>query len=80
MPRVLEIAMQTAISKRGVAVVVIPGDVALKHGLVDGPRLRFQEPTPTVCPSEEELNLLAVLLNRSNKVTIFGRCGLRGSS
>src|SRR6266513_1574078 len=29
MPRVLEIAMQTAISKRGVAVVTIPGDVSL---------------------------------------------------
>jgi len=26
MPRVLEIAMQTAISRRGVAVIVIPGD------------------------------------------------------
>src|SRR6202795_3018391 len=29
MPRVLEIAMQTAIARRGVAVVVLPGDVAL---------------------------------------------------
>src|SRR6266404_6095667 len=29
MPRVLEIAIQTAISRRGVSVVVIPGDVAL---------------------------------------------------
>jgi pyruvate dehydrogenase (quinone) len=79
MPRVLEIAMQTAISKRGVAVVAIPGDVALKHAPVDGPRLRFQEPTPTVCPSEEELNLLAVLLNRSNKVTILGGAGCAGA-
>src|SRR6201987_1287470 len=30
MPRVLGIAMRTAIAKRGVAVVVIPGDVALR--------------------------------------------------
>src|ERR1700728_1963633 len=30
MPRVLEIAMQTAISRRGVAVVVIPGNVAMR--------------------------------------------------
>src|ERR1700757_248871 len=70
MPRDLEIAMQTAISKRGVAVVAIPGDVASKHALADGPRLHFQEPTPNVCPSEKELNLLADLLNRSNKITI----------
>ena len=26
MPRVLEIAMQTAVSKRGVAVVIVPGE------------------------------------------------------
>src|ERR1700748_3622134 len=79
MPRVLEIAMQTAISKRGVAVVAIPGDVALKHALADGPRLRFQEPTPNVCPSEEELNILADLLNRSRKITILGGAGCAGS-
>src|SRR6202789_1089461 len=29
MPRVLEIAMQTAISKRGVSVIAIPGDIAM---------------------------------------------------
>src|SRR6201994_3209430 len=79
MPRVLEIAMQTAISKRGVAVIAIPGDVALKHALTDGPRIRFKEPTPTVCPSERELNLLADLLNRSNNITILGGAGCAGS-
>ena len=31
MPRVLAIAMRTAITKRGVAVVVIPGDIALRE-------------------------------------------------
>src|SRR5258707_2957829 len=30
MPRVLEIAMRTAISRRGVSVVVLPGNVALR--------------------------------------------------
>jgi pyruvate dehydrogenase (quinone) len=79
MPRVLEIAMQTAISKRGVAVIAIPGDVALKQALADGPRLRFQEPTPSVCPSPEELNLLADLLNRSRKITILGGAGCAGA-
>src|SRR3984885_973512 len=28
MPRVLEIAMQTAISRRGVSVIILPGDIA----------------------------------------------------
>src|SRR5712672_4832155 len=31
MPRVLGIAMRTALTKRGVAVIVIPGDVALRE-------------------------------------------------
>src|SRR5450755_2406673 len=31
MPRVLAIAMRTALSKRGVAVVVLPGDVAMRN-------------------------------------------------
>jgi pyruvate dehydrogenase (quinone) len=79
MPRVLEIAMQTAISKRGVAVVAIPGDIALKHAVADGARLRFQEPTPNVCLSEGELNLLADLLNRSGKITILGGAGCVGA-
>src|SRR5579864_3414472 len=55
MPRVLEIAMQTAISRRGVSVVVIPGDIALKEATVASPRLRFSPPNPTVCPSEQEI-------------------------
>jgi pyruvate dehydrogenase (quinone) len=79
MPRVLEIAMQTAISKRGVAVVAIPGDVALQHAVTDGPRLHFQQPTPDVCPSADELSLLADLLNRSNKITILGGAGCAGA-
>jgi pyruvate dehydrogenase (quinone) len=79
MPRVLEIAMQTAISKRGVAVIALPGDIALKHATADGPRLRFHEPTPAIRPSEEELNILARVLNSSNKITILGGSGCAGA-
>src|SRR6201991_1448621 len=39
MPRVLEIGMQTALSKRGVAVVALPGDVAMRDAIVKAPRL-----------------------------------------
>src|SRR5216684_3010902 len=62
-----------------VGVIAIPGDVALKNAVADGPRLHFQEPTPAVCPSAEELNLLADLLNRSNKITILGGAGCAGA-
>ena len=78
-PRVLEIAMQTAISKRGVAVIALPGDVALRDAVVQGPRMHFSEPKPTVCPSDEELSVLAEVLNRSKKITILGGAGCAGA-
>jgi pyruvate dehydrogenase (quinone) len=79
MPRVLEIAIQTAISRRGVAVIVIPGDVALRDAVEQQPRLLFAPPKPTVCPSDDELRELAEVLNRSKKTTIFGGAGCAGA-
>src|ERR1700691_697384 len=55
MPRVLEIAIQTAVSRRGVAVVVIPADVALQATAGTSPRLHFPPPKPTLCPSDKEI-------------------------
>src|SRR5437879_2354216 len=55
MPRVLEIAMQNAISRRGVAVVAIPGRVALRDAVGVQPRLCFPHPTPTVCHAHDEI-------------------------
>jgi len=78
MPRVLEIAMQTAISRRGVAVVSLPGDVAMREAVHESPRVHFPDAKPTVCPSEDELNLLADLLNRSERITILGGAGCAG--
>jgi len=79
MPRVLEIAMQTALSRRGVAVIALPGDVALRDAVERAPRLHFPTPQPTVCPSEDEINTLADLLNRSKKITILGGAGCAGA-
>jgi pyruvate dehydrogenase (quinone) len=79
MPRVLEIAMQTAISRRGVSVVSIPGDIALREAVEQGPRLHFPPAAPTVCPSDEEIATLAKLLNKSKKITIVAGAGCAGA-
>jgi pyruvate dehydrogenase (quinone) len=79
MPRVLEIAIQTAIARRGVSVVSIPGDVALQAATVESPRLHFPPPKPTVRPSEQEIESLARVLNDSKKITIFGGAGCAGA-
>jgi len=78
MPRVLEIAIQTALSRRGVSVVTIPGDIALKAAVAEA-RLRFPPPRSTVCPADDELESLARVLNGSKKVTILGGAGCAGA-
>ena len=79
MPRVLEIAMQTAISRRGVAVIVIPGDIALRDAVAQGPRVHFHESKSTVCPSADEIALLAKILNDSKRTTILAGAGCAGA-
>jgi pyruvate dehydrogenase (quinone) len=72
LPQILERAMRTAIAKRGVAVVVIPGDVAL--GLTKAQVPNWLTPaTPVIKPAEAELDRLATLLNSAGRVTIL--CG-----
>ena len=79
MPRVLEIAIQTALAKRGVAVVVLPGDVALREATNFTPRLNFPEIHTTIRPSDEQITRTAGILNESRKVTIFGGAGCAGA-
>src|SRR6201998_4352257 len=55
MPRILAIAMRTAIAKRGVAVLVIPGDIALRECPAPAISLGIRESASTIRPSEGEL-------------------------
>src|ERR1700736_6773735 len=78
MPRVLEIAMQTAIARRGVSVIALPGDIALRNAVEEEPRLHFPPPKPTVCPADDEIEALAKVLNESEKITILAGAGCAG--
>ena len=79
MPRILEIAMQTAVSRRGVAVVVLSGDVAMMKAAAHEPRVTFHQPQPLTRPSDEELDALADGLNAARRVTILGGAGCAGA-
>ena len=79
MPRVLGIAMRTAIAMRGVAVVVIPGDVLQRDCPSPALTLGIHQAASMVCPSIEELNLAAGILNGARKVTILGGAGCEGA-
>src|SRR5207237_9557659 len=58
-PRVLEIAIQTALTNKGVAVVAIPGDIALKQANYRKPSAAIRACHPEVSPSETEIKELA---------------------
>lgn len=78
MPRILEIAIRSAIGRRGVAVVTIPGDVALK-GAPDVRASQLELSQPLVRPSDEELEKLSLLLNQGRRVTILAGAGCAGA-
>ena len=78
-PRILEIAIQIALSKRGVSVIVLPGDIALQEASESKPRLKFPTAEATVRPSEDAVARLAQFLNESTNVTILGGAGCAGA-
>ncbi len=79
MPRTLEIAIKTALAKRGVAVVVLPGDIALLNAENDDRRVNFTFSQPYILPRPEELDQLAAELNRATRVTILAGAGCAGA-
>ncbi len=81
MPFVLENAIRAAVGKRGVAVVVIPGDVALKAApdrAISAPQ-GLIPPAPLVTPAESQIDALADLLNEAERVTLFCGRGCAGA-
>jgi pyruvate dehydrogenase (quinone) len=80
MPRALETAMTTAIARRGVAVLVLSGDVALQSGEHLSAPAAYQKPVqPLIRPLDGDLDRLAELLNESNRVTLLCGSGCAGA-
>jgi pyruvate dehydrogenase (quinone) len=79
MPRVLGIAMRTALTKRGVAVIVIPGDVAQRDCPAPPLSLGLAGSAPVLRPSDNEIRRAADILNSARKVTILGGAGCAGA-
>ncbi|EKU46748.1 MULTISPECIES: ubiquinone-dependent pyruvate dehydrogenase [Brevibacterium] len=77
MPRLLRIAMREAIEKRGVAVLVIPGDVGLADIDAEAEEISFYP--SRVIPAETLIEDAAAALNGSRKVTILAGAGTEGA-
>jgi len=78
-PRILGIALRTALTRRGVAVIVMPGDVALCKCSSAPLPLGILGAASVERPSDIELGKAAKLLNAADKVTILGGAGCEGA-
>jgi pyruvate dehydrogenase (quinone) len=78
LPQILTRAIRAAVSRRGVAVVVISGDVALRP--LAKPVPKFLVPSaPIMRPSDLDLRTLAAYLNTGNRVTLMCGAGCAGA-
>jgi pyruvate dehydrogenase (quinone) len=77
-PRVLERAMRAAISQQGVAVIVVPGDVALEQA-PDVAANWVEVNPPSVVPAEQDLQTLVGMLDDAKAVTLLCGAGCAGA-
>ena len=77
-PRMLQSAIQTAVTRKGVSVIGLPGDLAKASAVAVDSSVIYPAP-PEVCPSEEDLAQLADMLNKHTRITLFCGIGCRGA-
>jgi pyruvate dehydrogenase (quinone) len=78
MPELLHRAMRTAIGQRGVAVLVLPGDVSLLE--VEGSAPAFAPPSAApLAPAPEDVARAAEILTAAGRVTILAGSGCAGA-
>jgi pyruvate dehydrogenase (quinone) len=71
-------AAQSALSKRGVAVLILPIDVS-KADAPDEPAFAVHVSEPVVRPSDADLDRIAGVLNAGTRVAIYGGSGCQGA-
>jgi pyruvate dehydrogenase (quinone) len=74
LPRMLQSAIQTALHRKGVAVLGLPGDLTKMDAAEIETSTQNYNPIPLIRPNDEDLQKLAALINQHKKITIF--CGI----
>jgi pyruvate dehydrogenase (quinone) len=78
-PYVLDIAVRTAVEKRGVAVLVVPGDILLHAVENTRAAATIRSSAVVARPGDRELDAAAESLNRAGRVTILAGAGCTGA-
>jgi pyruvate dehydrogenase (quinone) len=71
-------ACQAALTKRGVAVLVVPADIANATSHEEAP-YAVHARRPFIRPSDADLEEIAAILNKSEAITIYGGAGCAGA-
>jgi pyruvate dehydrogenase (quinone) len=71
-------ACQAALTKRGVAVLVVPADIADSASHVEAP-YAVHARHPIIRPSDADLDEVATILNKSEAITIYAGAGCAGA-
>jgi pyruvate dehydrogenase (quinone) len=71
-------ACQAALTKRGVAVLVVPADIA-NAAAHEEPPYAVHVPRPLIRPSDADLDEIAAILNKSDAITIYAGAGCAGA-
>jgi len=72
--RLTTLAAQTALTKRGVAVLIVPGDISAIE-VDDTPAYSVHVPAPVIRPSDAELDRIAAILNEGGRIAVYAGAG-----
>ena len=78
-PRTLRLAIQSALQRRGVSVLTIPGDVALEQAVGPWNPTELVHPQPEVRPTDASLDQLVALLEGAERITLLCGSGCAGA-
>ena len=76
--RVTALAAQAALNKRGVAVIIVPGDISAAE-IDEGLPYRVHQPQPVLRPSDTELDAIAAMLDAGKRITLYCGSGCEGA-
>ncbi|HTI20257.1 MAG TPA: pyruvate dehydrogenase [Kutzneria sp.] len=77
LPRMQRIAIQTALAKQGVAVLVLPGDLTAEPAAHPTGTSHIVETRAVAVPAEEAVRELAAKINEASTVSLFVGAGVR---
>lgn len=76
--RLTTLAVQAALNRRGVAVLIVSGDLSALE-VEEGPAYATHVPTPIIRPADAELHRIAALINEGRRVAVYAGAGCEGA-